>query len=74
MTGFNGYIEGVLEELAELEKNHRKYFFRINDKVPDDYINRLKKYFKDSEKYMVTQTRKCKSCNSTWDIIIEIKY
>ena len=62
-------------ELERLEKSGRTVLFRINDKIPDSYINSLKKYFKDSEKYYISETRKCQSCKNTTDVsLIDIPY
>ena len=73
MKPYEEYFQGIVDHLARLEEKKIRYLYRINEKVPDEYIRGLIRHFSTTDKYSI-ETKKCMSCKNTWDVIITIKY
>lgn len=65
----NEYLEKILSEIESAKSSGRKGLFKINEKVSDSNAIYIQKYFEGNEDYRI-ETRKCKNCRRTWDILI----
>jgi hypothetical protein len=68
------YIKSIEREIASAELNGRKSIYRNNEQLGVNgyrIIRKLTDYFRNT-KYAV-ETKMCKKCEHTWDIIITWK-
>jgi hypothetical protein len=69
IAGYDEYLKGLLQEIERIKAKHGTGVFRINSKMSEDTASRLRKYFKDSDSYIL-ELRKCAQCTHSYDVIV----
>jgi len=69
ITDGNLYLKGIIEEIDNIKIKGGKALYRINDKVTDRAVLKVKEYFTKNPEYTI-QLKKCARCTHNWDVII----